>query len=162
MRIVQTIVIASATMAMLLVSYIPAEAAEYRARRLTYANDGAYSACVSLRWKDSDGKKRTMFWDAKTSSWMTLGRNTPCLMKPNNSTSVTLNTLAEQLAKNPDGKQLEEGNEVWLRIEIEAGETKSCRKDKTRFYYYADGVTPRFKTAGTTYNNNRCKIVSKK
>jgi hypothetical protein len=53
------------------------------------------------------------------------------------------------------------GNEVWGKVQIESGETEGCRKDGTQFYFRKGGGTVGYKTAGSTYNNNRCQITSR-
>ena len=41
----------------------------------------------------------------------------------------------------------------------ETGEMKNCRKDSTKFYYASgNGEEALFSSAGTTYNNNHCKV----
>ena len=51
-----------------------------------------------------------------------------------------------------------EGAEVWIVVDIDSGETKSCRKD-TKKFYKANGQVLRFKIGGTTFNNNRCRFT---
>lgn len=50
------------------------------------------------------------------------------------------------------------GAEVWLVVDIDSGETKSCRKD-TKKFYKGNGQVLRYKIGGTTFNNNRCRFT---
>jgi hypothetical protein len=53
---------------------------------------------------------------------------------------------------------LEEGDEVWIKIPITMGDNPSCHKDGHRLIYRKDvNKTMKFKSSGTTLNDNRCK-----
>ena len=53
---------------------------------------------------------------------------------------------------------LKEGDEVWLKIPIVMGDDPSCHKDSHRLIYRKDvNKTMKFKSSGTTLNDNRCK-----
>ena len=53
---------------------------------------------------------------------------------------------------------LKEGDEVWITIPIVLGNTKSCQKDGHKLVYKKDvNKTMKFKSSGTTLNDNRCK-----
>lgn len=54
---------------------------------------------------------------------------------------------------------LNPGDVVWGVVKIITGERKSCRKDGDRFIYHPCGGVVTYKTAGTTLDNNNCKIV---
>lgn len=53
-----------------------------------------------------------------------------------------------------------EGAEVWLVVDIDAGETKSCRKD-TKKFYKANNQHLHYKIGGTTFDSNRCRFAGK-
>lgn len=53
---------------------------------------------------------------------------------------------------------LKEGDEVWISIPIEMGNHKTCHKDGYKLVYRKDvNKTMKFKSSGTTLNDNRCK-----
>lgn len=49
------------------------------------------------------------------------------------------------------------GDEIWLVIEINGGDTKSCRKSSRLYYKRHLRNKATFTSGGTTFNNNRCK-----
>ena len=116
-----------------------AEKTCYKITAMRYQNNGAYKVKRFLvMYKDENNKKQSM-----------KGVEDP--IYPSETRTVTID-------KDSGPPQ---GNEVWGKFQIESGEAEGCRKDGTRFYYQADGGTVGYKSAGTTYNNNRCKITSR-
>jgi hypothetical protein len=122
-----------------------AVAEDYNTKRLKYENKGGYSACTELHWKDSQGNKH------KLTAADLDGDQCPPTQQ---SRTINLNDLTGT-------KKPSVGDEVWLVIKIDAGDTETCRKDNARFYYDSSGGTATFKTKGTTLQNNRCRIVCK-
>lgn len=125
-----------------------AAAEEFEIKKLVYANKGGYGACIYLNWINEDGEKK------KLGPTLLDGDQCP---PTGQSRTINLNKITTS-----EKRELpKDGDEVWLMINIDAGEKKSCRKDNTRFIYRADGKTAKFKSSGTTLQNNRCRIVCK-
>jgi hypothetical protein len=121
--------------------------------KMTYTNQGGYMACPQVQWIDSNNRKQT--WEASHS-----GSAEICTTKGEAKTVNLKNAVN-------NGVRPEDGQEVWLRINIDNGNKVSCRKDGKKFYYLSSSndpeniaVVPRFKTEGTTTKNNRCKIAN--
>ncbi len=60
-------------------------------------------------------------------------------------------------------KQIPDSAEVWMIASVKTApdywKPKSCRKDQTHFYASrSNGRTIKYRTRGTTQNNNRCRI----
>lgn len=137
-----------AAMVLTLVTSTASRADEYDVKIFKYDNNGAYTACTQLNWLEeaSDGSgektKRSIRSD-----------NLPGSTCAKAGETVTINMDNIKQAKRPS-----EDDEVWLSINIKLGNTKSCRKEGTTFIYSSDGGTAKVRTAGTTQNNNLCKI----
>jgi len=130
----------------------PALANWANASQMKYSNVGTYSVTFTMAFKRNGTKcvvvpqKNTVVGvggsvslDLTIGSWrMREGEKEDCLV---------------------DGKHIEEGTEVWGRIDISAGPYKSCRKDKA-IIYRKSGGTVKYVSGGTTHHNNRCKIAS--
>ena len=131
----------------------PAFAAEVEASAMKYTNDGAYTAQFYVRYNLGDGTK--------------------CRVRPKgfspsniyNSGSVTYALTDTMLLFDGDAScltssgEIPEGLQVWGRVEISNGTTESCKKDK-KVIFRVSGGTIKYKTKGTTLNNNRCRISS--
>lgn len=111
---------------------------DHNVDQLKYKNSSAsYVASPFLKWKsESDGKKYTYDPNVNVSS----------------TGSYTFD-ITKMKAPKPDI-----GDEVWLVVQITAGDKVTCRKKNAKFYYAKGGGTATFRTGGTTLNNNRCKI----
>jgi hypothetical protein len=127
----------------LLISAVSAAGQDYKISRITYDNNGAYKACVHVKWKTADGTK--LQEDHRKSVCANAGRK-------------ETRRLENVVGKN--GETIQAGDEVWAEIDIKAGEIENCRKDGKTFFYDPAGGTVTYKTGGTTYNDNRCKIKS--
>ncbi len=116
---------------------------------LQWKNNGSYRAHVKIKVKDQDtgnvktyGAKCTKeigssFFDGEK-NWYNGGQKAYC-----------------ELDVYDDWPN--EGDEVWLVIEIQGGDTKSCRKSSRLYYKYGIKKGAKFSSGGTSLNNNRCK-----
>ncbi len=114
--------------------------------QLKYTNKGAYDVGkLGIVWVGSDGTKQEKPYDMKSDD--THGD----VLNHGDDWTFDLRELAPELG-------IEQGDEVWLKVYIYAGETKSCRKDDHKLVYDGGaGVLMKFDTAGTTMNDNNCK-----
>lgn len=108
----------------------------YGVSKMKYTNKGGYTvSAFDVMYKDGNGDKKEV-----------LGSGEDLL----NGESVTVGI------DEVSGPKV--GNEVWGKIEIEAGDNNGCRKDGNKFYYDKQGGTVSYKSSGTTLNNNRCEL----
>lgn len=132
---------------------LPTMAAEVEARALKYTNQGAYTAQFYIRYNLEDGKE--------------------CLVRPkgfrplsqSQGESVTFQLTdtmqtytGAKSCLTPSG-DIPVGTEVWGRVVITYGNKESCRKQK-KVIYKVSGGTVKYRTKGTTRNNNRCRVSS--
>ena len=131
----------------------PSFAAEVSAHAMKYTNDGAYTAQFYVRYNLEDGTK--------------------CRVRPKgfspanvyNSGSVTYQLTDTMLIFDGNDSCLTssggipQGVQVWGRVEISHGTKESCKKDKKVIFKTSGGVV-KYKTKGTTLNNNRCQVSS--
>lgn len=119
----------------------------YKVKKLKYHNNGAYEACVDLRWINP-GDPNTVH---KLSHDVT--SQLKCIDNPSSTTTDLTNLGTDSKPK--------QGAEVWAVINITYGDNKSCRKDGQKFYFYneSDAGTARYKTSGYTKNDNHCKVM---
>lgn len=127
-------------LAMLSAFAVAAQVAEaktcYGVSKMKYTNKGGYTvSAFDVMYKDGNGDKKEV-----------LGSGEDLL----NGESVTVGI------DEVSGPKV--GNEVWGKIEIEAGDNNGCRKDGNKFYYDKQGGTVSYKSSGTTLNNNRCEL----
>jgi hypothetical protein len=124
---------------------LAAEAENIDVDYLKYTNKGAYDAWLILVWVDSNGNKHVKQVSDNIGS--------------DHSKVIGLDLIALKGSSGDDNHSLVEGDEVWLSVQIQAGEKKNCRKDTKKFFYKdGSGKQVEYKTSGTTLNNNRCKI----
>ena len=121
-----------------------AAAENYDVSEVEYKNNGAYVACFSVNWMSQETGKH-------------LGYREKCIA--NGSTAHF--KLADTIGYEGSTDKPAEGDEVWGYFYIISGKSKGCRKDGTKFFYKAGAGTVKYKSGGTTFNNNRCKIASK-
>lgn len=57
-----------------------------------------------------------------------------------------------------DGLGIPEGSEVWLSYDIAGGDHENCRKDAKLLYKPNALNRQKYKSKGTTLNNNRCEF----
>lgn len=119
----------------------PVLADGWKIKTVEYDNNGAYDASFEVTFKRGNVKCKAFKAGGK-----------PIDLSSDNTRFYEDNACE-------DGPQ--EGDEIWGKYNIEFGPSKSCRKDGAKFYYSADGGTLRYRSGGTTQNNNRCKISSK-
>ena len=125
--------------------------------KIKYTNKGAYTVRdLEFRYINNYGDKS--YVDSDQWGDLQQGDNNDITKGQ----SITIN-LDNYNGKTPYGdgdyrKGFKDGQEVWIKANITAGESKSCRKDGHKLVY-KKGVnkTMTFKTSGTTLNNNRCK-----
>lgn len=113
----------------------------YIVRNIEYRNRGVYDAVPNIHWINKDGEQKN------TRQHVSVG------------TGELFKRELFRVETWPDEK-IPVGAPVWLEIEIILGEVKNCRKDGKEFLYHPDGGVVRYKTDGTTLNNNRCQIAS--
>lgn len=132
---------------------VPSFAAEVNAQAMKYSNDGAYTAQFYIRYNLQNGTK--------------------CRVRPKgfgpanvyNSGSVTYQLTDSMLIFDGDDScltssgEIPRGVQVWGRVEISHGTKESCKKDKKVIFKSSGGVV-KYKTKGTTLNNNRCQVTS--
>jgi hypothetical protein len=131
----------------LLVPALPAAAATLcLTDQLKYTNKGAYDVGkLGIVWVGSDGTKQEKPFDMKRDDLH------GDVLNHGDDWTFDLRDIAPELG-------IEQGDEVWLKVYIYAGETKSCRKDDHKLVYDGGaGVLMKFDTAGTTMNDNSCK-----
>ncbi len=133
---------------------------KYKVDMMRYENKGAYSVDpLQLRflYEKSDGSKVKCTISYERESDIFNNETIPYNLATGG------NNLWEPAVSNPSAcpERPQEGNEVWMIVNIYRGDKESCRKDNTKFYYYKDGGTVKYVTKGTSLNNNRCRINSK-
>jgi len=131
----------------------PSFAGEVDASQMKYTNEGGYTAQFYIRYNLDDGSN--------------------CKVRPKGIEDVNLvknDTVTYDLTDKmmvKDGGQaciddfgyIERGREVWGYVEIAYGTNEGCKKDK-KVILRPRGGTIKYKTKGTTLNNNRCKVSS--
>ena len=131
----------------------PIHAGEVDASVMRYDNAGAYTAQFYIKYKLEDG--------------------TTCKVKPDSTVSKVVKPggwtkydLSDKMTVKDGGRAcLDEtfniplGGQVWGFVDISEGEGKTCKKDK-RVMYRTTGSLIKYKTKGTTLNNNRCQVTS--
>mgnify|MGYP001804345237 CR=1 FL=1 len=129
-----------------------ANASEVTANTMKYSNDGAYVARFYIQYKLDDGKAcwvkpKSMSAYVGPGSWIKYGLddNMQVFLGPDR----CLDT----------GGGIPNGIEVWGRVQIDSGSSDNCRKDK-RVIYQSSGGLISYKTKGTTFNKNRCRVSS--
>lgn len=130
----------------LLVPASVALAENYDIDYLTWKNNGAYRAHVKIKVKDKNTGKVKIFGNKCfrfTPSGTFTGEEN--WFNSDESAECSLFDIANY------------GDEVWLVIEINGGDTKSCRKSSKLFYSRQSRKFATFSSGGTSLNNNRCK-----
>jgi len=128
-------------------------AKEVEASAMKYSNDGAYTAQFYIRYNLDDGTKcRVRPKGIGTANIYSAGSVTYQL------TDTMLVFEGGDSCLNSGG-DIPEGLQVWGRVEISNGTNESCKKDK-KVIYKVIGGTVKYKTKGTTLNNNRCRVSS--
>lgn len=127
-------------------------AGQVTANALKYSNDGAYAARFYIQYKLEDGKAcwvkpKSMTAYVGPDSWIQYGLDDNMQI-----------FLGPKRCLDASGG-IPNGIEVWGRVQIDLGSAQSCRKDK-RVIYQSSGGLMSYKTKGTTFNNNRCRVSS--
>lgn len=131
----------------------PTFAAEVDATAMKYSNDGAYTAQFYVRYNLDDGTKcRVRPKGFSPSNVYSAGSVTYQL-------TDTMQIFDGDTSCLTSSGYIPDGIQVWGRVEISNGTTESCKKDK-KVIYQVSGGTVKYKTKGTTLNNNRCRISS--
>lgn len=131
----------------------PSFAAEVEATAMKYTNDGAYTAQFYIRYNLDDGTKcRVRPKGFSPSNVYTEGSVTYQL-------TDTMQIFDGDTSCLTSSGGIPEGEQVWGRVEISHGSNESCKKDK-KVIYKVSGGTIKYKTKGTTLNNNRCRVSS--
>lgn len=145
------------------------DAQKYAVNKIKYMNRGIYDAKLVVRFtiKDKAGEDVLCKMTAKQ-------ENSAFIIKAGRDHTFQLGDIYGFHLKNdnPAGcdknrKKFSDngivpiGSEVWAFVNIISGEKENCEKKHTKkFYYHPKGGTLVYKTKGTTYNNNRCRVQS--
>ncbi|MEM1146758.1 MAG: hypothetical protein AAGH49_03135 [Pseudomonadota bacterium] len=129
----------------------PVQASEVKASIMEYKNEGAYTSRFFIRFELDNGKK--------------------CLVKPKGISAYTapdgsLRYVLDDRMKvytGPDNcldknMEIRQGQQVWGRILIDMGDSETCKKGKSVIFRRSGG-TIKYKSKGTTKNNNRCRVT---
>ena len=127
-------------------------ATDWNVDTLRYQNRGSYSVALYVVWPlDKDTKCRLVrneaIGPAESADYNIGGTNSRWKINDEDIDSSCKNGPKE-------------GDEVWMRFEIVAGDKQTCLKDENRFYYKTGGGTIKYDSIGTTLNRNRCRIQS--
>ncbi|MEL7108964.1 MAG: hypothetical protein AAGJ68_05490 [Pseudomonadota bacterium] len=115
------------------------QAEDMHLRYITLYDGGWYNIDpIELHWKTPDGDKKSKKLGAK------IGKG---------------EALCYDLKKDGD---IPTGSQVWLVAKIEAGETKSCKKDRKHIYDEDSDAIWWLEMWGGTLTENRCQNVSDK
>jgi hypothetical protein len=123
--------------------------------KIKYSNHGAYSvAGLTLMYVKPNGNKFDFGYSYYPALNQEIGNGA--------SLSVDLNHFngksGEGSVLGQSYPPLKEGDEVWVSIPIVMGNNKTCHKDGHKLVYKKDvNTTMKFKSSGTTLNDNRCK-----
>jgi hypothetical protein len=126
------------------------EPTKYSTKELVYRNEGRYVVNLSVRWNRNGSNCEADPFEDKS----TLGSGA----------ARTANLAESGKWKLVHGKKtncslpIPPGEEVWLKVYINSGEVKSCRKDNDQMIYDPAGGKVKYVTAGTTTLDNRCTI----
>jgi hypothetical protein len=129
-----------------------AQADEFKVSEITYMNQGVYDAQPLLRWNMPSGRNCEIKISGTRGGLNKIGSID--LDDPANFTFPQASDKAPCL----ENGSIPEGAAVWGKIDITLGETKSCRKDVTKFLYYKSSGHVWYTTKGTITMNNRCQI----
>ena len=138
---------------LLMVGAAQAQTTDYKSYGFFYKNKGAYTAVVYVKVKNEDGST------TKFKPWCILANAVGASYLTNTATAGQI------LECKPYQNEKHRGKEYWPYIQITAGDKKSCRKDGFRLILSNLNTkdtfaTLTYRTAGTTLNNNRCKVDS--
>ena len=127
-------------------------ASEVTANTMKYRNDGAYVSRFYIQYKLDDGKAcwvkpKSMSAYVGPDGWIQYGLDDKMQVFYGPSSCVDI------------GGGIPNGVEVWGRVQIESGSSENCRKSK-RVIYQSSGGLISYKTKGTTFKNNRCRVTS--
>ena len=123
--------------------------------KIKYSNHGGYSVVgLNLEYVKANGNK----WSYDYAYYSSLNN----VINNGQSLSVDLNHFngleTEGTVTGGTYPPLKDGDEVWITIPITMGDTPSCHKDGHKLVYKKDvNKTMKFKSSGTTLNDNRCK-----
>ena len=131
----------------------PAYAGEVEASVMRYDNAGAYTAQFFIKYKLDDGTTCKVKPDSNVSKVVKPGG----WAKYDLSDKMTVKDGGRACLDNEFNIPLE--RQVWGFVDISEGEGKSCKKDK-RVMYRTTGGLIKYKTKGTTLNNNHCQVTS--
>ncbi|MBI1180162.1 MAG: hypothetical protein GC201_06355 [Alphaproteobacteria bacterium] len=122
----------------------------YKISKIVYSHQGAYNVCFHIRWWDRDKQEVVALGndDLQENCTTTGGENLEFnLNKPKSYADWKANHLPQQ------------GEEVWGQFQIRQGESKSCRNNEGRvFYYYPDGGSVTYWSKGTPQIDNKCRV----
>lgn len=148
----------------------PAMAETATVSKMTYKNNGRYNAFFNVRYNLADGKNCTVYLpgEAFTGGGLTAKsienaygvKDVKIGTKNKKNVSVDLTSDQFKVYKGPDrclsGGAIPSGERVWGKVDIDAGDAKSCKKS-IELIAGNGGTTVDYRTGGTTLNDNRCK-----
>ena len=130
----------------------PALANKVAAHTMKYTNDGAYTAHFYIRYNLDNGTNCKVRPKALNSANIYNGGSVTYAMTD----TMQIFDGNDSCLVNGD---IPEGLEVWGRVEISHGSNEGCRKDKKVIYKVSGGIV-KYKTKGTTLDDNRCRVSS--
>lgn len=164
----------------------PASADDFAISKVVYENKGVYEANVEIKVKmlnaagtdtadgcflvfmrgdKGDAIYKGKKWSVNLSNDKHVGKDPAFRMRPDDCENKQARIWDDREAAGQTAYAVAPGTEIWPVVTVEdgrvGGKRKSCRKDGNKFYFHPEGGTLVVKTAGTTENNNRCKLVSK-
>ena len=154
-RSIRSLALACAIALSAAVSAPPASAENVKT--MTYRNEGGYQARFYVRWTTPNGVTCAGYksLDYTSSTAKTVSFNLGGFFQKLN--QLSQNEACKKYTTWTGDIWIKEGSRVWGVVEIKYGQTKSCKK--TKEVYFFDKQTSghiKYKTQGTTKNNNRC------
>ncbi len=124
-----------------------AETEQYAVRKIKFTNRGNYVAQIGVRWVGRSGAHCEIE-----------------LGELGNKDTKNIDLWSDKFKWIQDSDKekcsLSQGKEVWGMLRIYFGDTKSCQKT-AKFRTHRKGGTLHYRSDGTAWQNNRCRIRSK-
>lgn len=127
-----------------------AQAETVAASTMRYKNNAEYQANFYVRYNINNGQKCAVFPKGLSNSILAGRWVRVALTDEMRQYDGPANCLER-------GLYIPTGTEVWGKVNILTGDSKSCRKSKKVVFKYTGGEI-KYSTGGTTLQNNRCKV----
>ena len=126
-------------------------------KSMTYRNEGGYQARFYVRWTTPAGVTCAGYksLDYTSSTAKTVSFHLGGFFQKLN--QLSQNDACKKYVQWSGEIRIAEGSRVWGVVDIKSGQMKSCKGTKAVYFY--DKLTSgdiKYKTRGTTQNNNRC------